>query len=1049
MKIGWPHFIKDPQEGLTKKFENLCLDYFLISNGLKHPEVHRFSNQAGVEIKPVQNAEGKYISFQSKYTDAPAWTQFDKSLKKTITYKKAKKSNYDLLSEITYYTNREIGDETAKQEKLDKLAKESGIELIWIYGDYLLRTIGNDLAYKQLIIDYFLNEQQPILHINEQAPGEGLYRYVYTVKGLPFVNFESQFQSLDKFCNNSEDLLWWSITGNAGSGKSRLAFEYSKKLLDDKWNAGFLGDKENLKCLVDSQPNKSTFIIVDYVVGQESELSSILVSLSNKYKGQGAKYKIRILFLERNLDSWLSKFMREGTSSHSVLSSSRYKDLKFLSLKTLDMSSEQEQLEFVKVVMNHFEIEKKPKKFLKTGFDIFPKATYLFFYILADFLPEWKPSMSREEVFRILLKRDEEQRWKPNNIRPKNVRNLVLSTISGGLEIEELGQIAISSKKAITQHQLMVGNFQSSILEPLIPDLVGELFVLDHFKNNGSILQDEFDKLIQKLLKLGKNTQMVSFFTKCSNDYPNHTTLKCLTKPFKGNDKNILTWAHIIVNVLYNIQNFEIAQKLYLVLLEVCEKRERKDHNFSLFRDLGLNSLLKLKAIVDYSKSDLESAEQTTPKSFNNPEITPYNKVGISGLNPTLDIILLKPKKLSRLKISLPDRSFYITREHSMEDIFQKHQNVDPIFANILANSYSQHEFHYLNDLDVDSTFKIHSKFHELVLGNKTNKKLAILYIRASKNIVGVLHNYNQLKEDLTERVLLIEKFFDQFNDLYNLVEKEDSYCFEISEFMSAAVMFVKHDKDLAWNYFERLESLAEKKPEYHRKIYYEISRSAVNLSSGFKSKKEWDAFSNKLIKIESFSEANNFPEIREMLGMIYGNIVNHSNNEIVLPKVKKVFFEKHKSLCFDNPKEIALGKGLLRGVTTKASNLLHKEDFEKGRELFCLVEEIYKLHNEEHKNDLLYVINESFKRCAKHNNYFEQKRYFKSYLQYFPKLLENHLILEIPNNLLAKVQGLRHKEESQEELIHSREMITELCKEHGQNEKLKSFCEMYSQYFC
>ena len=68
---------------------------------------------------------------------------------------------------------------------------------------------------------------------------------------------DEEMQRLHKFVNyENENLLWWTITGNGGTGKSRLALELCYELDEQDWYAGFLTTQEEIDILSDWKPTR-------------------------------------------------------------------------------------------------------------------------------------------------------------------------------------------------------------------------------------------------------------------------------------------------------------------------------------------------------------------------------------------------------------------------------------------------------------------------------------------------------------------------------------------------------------------------------------------------------------------------------------------------------------------------------------------------------------------------------------------------------------------------------------------------------------------------
>lgn len=76
------------------------------------------------------------------------------------------------------------------------------------------------------------------------------YRLHYLNEFCKFVGREKELVELNKFCSADKELLWWSLVGKGGIGKSRLVYQWLKQL-SNNWFA--LASASVLVCLDDDQ----------------------------------------------------------------------------------------------------------------------------------------------------------------------------------------------------------------------------------------------------------------------------------------------------------------------------------------------------------------------------------------------------------------------------------------------------------------------------------------------------------------------------------------------------------------------------------------------------------------------------------------------------------------------------------------------------------------------------------------------------------------------------------------------------------------------------
>jgi uncharacterized protein YrzB (UPF0473 family) len=127
-------------------------------------------------------------------------------------------------------------------------------------------------------------------------------KLMYDTCPAVFAGRSNEIEQLNKFINDARPLLWWAITGSAGKGKTRLAYEFIKELNEDSkwiariinWNSFFNDFKKNDLCI--NENCKNMLIVIDYVFAYEKEIAQWIEWLSTNII---RKKKIRVLLIER------------------------------------------------------------------------------------------------------------------------------------------------------------------------------------------------------------------------------------------------------------------------------------------------------------------------------------------------------------------------------------------------------------------------------------------------------------------------------------------------------------------------------------------------------------------------------------------------------------------------------------------------------------------------------------------------------------------------------------------------------------------------------
>ena len=122
--------------------------------------------------------------------------------------------------------------------------------------------------------------------------------FAYDADIFSFVGRKNELKELKRFCNSSGLVKWWAIIGAGATGKSRLAYQFSKELINDsKWQVKKLGqnDYDRLR-EISNNCYRNTLFIADYVQGHIKQITRWLESLVENHR-EGL---IRVLLIERD-----------------------------------------------------------------------------------------------------------------------------------------------------------------------------------------------------------------------------------------------------------------------------------------------------------------------------------------------------------------------------------------------------------------------------------------------------------------------------------------------------------------------------------------------------------------------------------------------------------------------------------------------------------------------------------------------------------------------------------------------------------------------------
>ncbi len=168
---------------------------------------------------------------------------------------------------------------------------------------------------------------------------DALLRFHYSEQCIPFCGRIEEIKELLSFVNTDKKFSWWSVTGQAGIGKSRLALELLGHLVSG-WFGFFLSDGVTQKNIEDFRPFCNMVIVIDYVAERERKIAELMRALMTCFAK--TDYRLRFLLIEREnsrkTGSWYSKLLQRLDRDKGLeVKASEHKN-SFLDLGDLDDS---------------------------------------------------------------------------------------------------------------------------------------------------------------------------------------------------------------------------------------------------------------------------------------------------------------------------------------------------------------------------------------------------------------------------------------------------------------------------------------------------------------------------------------------------------------------------------------------------------------------------------------------------------------------------------------------------------------------------------------
>lgn len=360
---------------------------------------------------------------------------------------------------------------------------------------------------------------------------------------VEFIGREEQIEQLNRFIDDKRKILWWAITGLPGSGKTRLAYEFMQQCAKaDDWIAKFLPWPIFVRDFFErnmtiNDVDKNILVTIDYMYAYEEQIATWIEWLVAHFE---QNQKLRILIIEREYthsikmaDSVWEEFLKNGFSEPSNI----YR-LKFAA-DNLNLNKEPLTNQNAVDIINSY-CKSRGKK-LNEGFinQIITLATKtndnkispLLLMFFSEFFLEHHKNGYYENIYDVTLgkmvDRELEVIYQTVNAKKPLDKNIVKSfmvvaTIISNLNIRD--EVLIISdafnieKKKLEEYVekfsatplVSIANDFNEVIKGIQPDLIGEYFIYDYFKN----ISHENARNILNIINTSHKRELLSFLSR-------------------------------------------------------------------------------------------------------------------------------------------------------------------------------------------------------------------------------------------------------------------------------------------------------------------------------------------------------------------------------------------------------------------------------------------------------------------------------------------------------------------------------------------------------
>jgi len=797
----------------------------------------------------------------------------------------------------------------AEDEKSLKNKKKYPIDIVTLKeakarGELKARATSQKAEQPQTAFTYIKPEetlklQKKVIKVDKNKKNQNLFRFEYCWP--VFVGRDEEMQRLHKFVNyENENLLWWTITGNGGTGKSRLALELCCQLKKQGWYAGFLTNTNGVDAWRKWEPQRPTLIVVDYTHEKAKELGE---HIGNKYEeSKQWKHPVRILFLERTEES---EALREFCCQHREIfeNNIRYNEInddkenKSLKLKGLGD-------EFIDLIIaGVFErySNKRPStdevKMIKNslkGKGHENRPLYAMFVADACARGEDVRGWDVQKLHKSVLEHNKNI-WKragineTNDLDKKHINLLTLATMTNGIDIcstkysncldEAHGRLnALTILPAEHEfrndkYKILCDDEIIKELNPMTPDILGEYFVLKRWE--GDMAEACEMELLMKIAWQYKPWGIIDFITRAAKDFQIDERLDRVIELIEVEEEYYRERAILLFNLSKSYgkaRKFDKAVKYYERIKDLWNSGYQKDKEISLvLATAAYNQICSYgaareldNAAIDYEylkdlwnsgyQKDKEISLRLADAAVN---LTQYysdakelnNAAGYyEHLKDLWNSGYQKDKEIS---LGIADAAYQLTCCYAktgkfvkavkcynrIKDLWNSGYQKDKEITLVLTKAAVRLTYCYAKTGEFDKAVKCYNRIKDLWnSGYQKDKEFSLNLADAVYNLTIMYCKAGELDN--------AAGYYECLEDLWNSgYQKDKKISFSV---VNAAVSLTCHytetgELDKAVKYYERIEKLWDSGYQKDKEFSLDLANAAASLTYGYAKTEELD----------------------------------------------------------------------------------------------------------------------------------------------------------------------------------------------------------------